>query len=51
MVVGPRLSYLWILSREKKLDQEVLAELVAKAKQWGFDTEELIYVDQSRPDA
>jgi apolipoprotein D and lipocalin family protein len=51
MVAGPRRSYLWILSRQKKLDQEVLAELVAKAEQWGFDTEKLIYVDQNRPDA
>jgi apolipoprotein D and lipocalin family protein len=51
MVVGPRLSYLWILSRQKKLDQQILTELVARAEQWGFDTEDLIYVDQNRPDA
>ena len=51
MVAGPRLSYLWILSRQKKLDQEILTELVARAERWGFDTEELISVDQNRPDA
>ena len=51
LVVGPRLSYFWILAREKELDPAVLAELVARAKQWGVDTDELIYVDQSRPDA
>jgi apolipoprotein D and lipocalin family protein len=51
MVVGPRLSYFWILSRQKKMDREVLAELVAKAEQLGIDTEKLIYVNQNRPDA
>ncbi len=51
IVVGPRRSFLWILSRQKKMDQKILNELVAKADQLGFDTEELIYVDQNRPDA
>jgi lipocalin len=27
------------------LDQEIVAELVARAKEWGFDTEKLIYVE------
>jgi len=51
MVAGPSRSYLWILAREKELDQAVLAELVATAARWGFDTQELIYVDHNRPDA
>lgn len=51
MVVGPRRSFLWILSRQKNMDQKTLSELVAKAEQLGFDTKELIYVDQNRPDA
>ncbi|MEJ2474069.1 MAG: lipocalin family protein [Desulfobacterales bacterium] len=51
MVVGPRRSFLWILSRQKKMDQKTLGELVAKAEQLGFDTEKLIYVDQNRPNA
>ncbi len=51
MVVGPRRSYLWILSRQKKMDQKILTELVAQAEQLEFDTEKLIYVDQNRPDA
>ena len=46
MVVGPSRSYLWILSREKTLDPRILNELIAEAKQWGFNTDELIYVDQ-----
>lgn len=50
MVTGPSRSYLWILARDKQLDEEILADLIAKAKQWGFDTEKLIYVAQNRPD-
>ncbi|MFZ0243961.1 MAG: lipocalin family protein [Desulfobacterales bacterium] len=51
MVAGPNRSYLWILSRDKTLDQKVLDELVAMADGWDFDTAGLIYVDQDRPDA
>jgi apolipoprotein D and lipocalin family protein len=50
MVVGPSRSYLWILSRDKMLDQKIVAELVARAKQWGFDVEKLLYVEQDMPD-
>jgi apolipoprotein D and lipocalin family protein len=45
MVSGPSRSYLWILSREKRLDGKILAELVGKAKEWGFETEKLIFVE------
>jgi apolipoprotein D and lipocalin family protein len=51
MVAGPSRSYLWILAREKELDQAVLADLVEMAARWGFDTKELIYVRHNRPDA
>ena len=44
MVAGPNRSYLWILSREPSLDSAVTADLVGKARQWGFETDELIYV-------
>ena len=50
MVVGPRRSFLWILSRQKKMDPKTLSEQDAKAEQLGFDTEKLIYVDQNRPE-
>lgn len=48
MVAGPSRSYLWILSRNKMLDQNIVAELVARAKQWDFDTEKLIYVEHDK---
>lgn len=50
MVTGPSRSYLWILSRNKTLDSTILEELVGKAKQWGFETDKLIYVDHNRPE-
>jgi apolipoprotein D and lipocalin family protein len=48
MVTGPSRSYLWILSRDKMLDQKIVAELVARAKEWNFDTEKLIYVEHDK---
>ena len=45
MVAGPSRSYLWILSKNEMLDQKILVELVARAKEWDFDTEKLIYVE------
>ncbi len=48
MVTGPSRSYLRILSRNEMLDQKIVAELVARAKQWDFDTEKLIYVEHDK---
>jgi apolipoprotein D and lipocalin family protein len=46
LVCGPNTSYLWILSRTPELKDEIKARLVARAAALGFDTAELIYVDQ-----
>lgn len=46
LVTSSSRSYLWILAREKALDPAILRDLVAKAKAWGFRTEDLIYVEQ-----
>jgi apolipoprotein D and lipocalin family protein len=48
MVAGPQRSYLWILSRDRTLDQSVLSDLVSKASDWGFETDKLIYVKHDR---
>jgi len=48
MVAGPRRSYLWILSRDEMLDEKIIAELVARAKEWDFNTEKLIYVEHDK---
>lgn len=48
LVTSANRSYLWILSRTKTLEEGVLSSLVSKAKAWGFETEDLIYVRQDR---
>jgi apolipoprotein D and lipocalin family protein len=50
MVAGPSNSYLWILSRRKTLDESIYAKLVSQADAWGFDTRQLIRVEQNLPD-
>ncbi len=40
-------KYLWILAREPRLPDEVLTQLVEKARALNFPVDELIYVDQS----
>lgn len=49
MVTGPSRSYLWILSRDKTPDDRVVADLVSKARAWGFETERLIFVAHDMP--
>ena len=43
MVISSNMSYLWILARQPTLDSNILAELVARASELGFNTDELIY--------
>ena len=45
MVAGPDRSYLWILSRTPEMDPGVLQTLIAKARDLGFATDELIMVE------
>jgi apolipoprotein D and lipocalin family protein len=44
LVAGPDRSYLWILARSPDLSEAVVQSLVAKAKELGFATDELIFV-------
>ncbi len=46
LVCGPNRDYLWILSRTPTLDEEALQSLISTAKQLGFDTSQLIFVEQ-----
>ena len=47
MVAGPDRSYLWILSRTPELEPEVLQGLIGKARDLGFNTDELIVVEHA----
>jgi apolipoprotein D and lipocalin family protein len=48
IVTGPSYGYLWILVRDPSLTESELNELVARARALGFDSEKLIFVDQSK---
>ena len=47
LVAGPDRSYLWLLARSPTLDAATRERLVARAMAAGFDTQKLIFVDQS----
>lgn len=44
LVCGPDKSYLWLLARSPKIDDDLKKRLVNKAAALGFDTGRLIYV-------
>lgn len=47
MVCGPNKDYLWILSRTPELTYPIKQHLVSQAKELGFATDNLIYVNQN----
>ncbi|HAS6144762.1 TPA: lipocalin, partial [Vibrio vulnificus] len=42
----PNTDYLWLLARTPTVDQSLIDTFVAMAKERGFDTERLIFVEQ-----
>jgi apolipoprotein D and lipocalin family protein len=48
LVAGESTKYLWILSREKTIPEEVKQEYLQKARALGYKTEELIWVRHDR---
>jgi apolipoprotein D and lipocalin family protein len=47
LVAGPSRSYLWILSRNRTLEEPIYEKLVSQAEAWGFDTARLIRVEHT----
>jgi apolipoprotein D and lipocalin family protein len=47
LVCGPDKSYLWILSRNPEIKEELKKALITKAAILGFDTNKLIFVDHN----
>jgi apolipoprotein D and lipocalin family protein len=43
LISGPDKSYFWILARDKVIDEQLKAKLIAKAAALGFDTSKLIH--------
>ncbi|MGR5062627.1 lipocalin family protein [Photobacterium sp. DNB22_13_2] len=48
LVSGYNTDYLWLLAREPVLDEAQIDRYIAIAKQAGFETERLLYPDQSQ---
>ncbi|MGH1517015.1 lipocalin family protein [Chryseobacterium sp. JK1] len=48
LVAGKNLDYLWILSREKTIPENVKQDFIIKAKEIGYDTSKLIWVKQDK---
>lgn len=46
LVAGNNLNYLWLLSRNKTMPQNVKESYLAKAKSLGYDTDKLIWTKQ-----
>lgn len=46
LVGGKKQKYLWILSREPQLPQDITQGLITKAKELGFDVSRLVFVQQ-----
>jgi apolipoprotein D and lipocalin family protein len=47
LVAGSNLKYLWILSREKTIPDEVKQSYLREAEKLGYDTDRLVWVEQS----
>ena len=50
LVAGKNLNYLWILSREKNIPEDVKSEFLEIANEIGFDTSKLIWVKHDKND-
>lgn len=45
LVCGSGKNYLWLLARQPKMEEPTKARLIMKAKDLGFDTDRLIFVE------
>lgn len=50
LVGGPSRSYLWILARQRTLDKPIVDELLGQARDLGFATDKLIFVQHDKLD-
>ena len=45
LIAGESLKYLWLLSREKTMPEEIKQAYLQKAKVIGYDTSSLVWVE------
>lgn len=48
LVAGNNLKYLWLLSREKTMPQEIRESYLKQARALGYDTNQLVWTDQTK---
>jgi len=48
LVAGKNLDYLWLLSREKTMPENIKVDYIKKAQQLGYKTEKLVWVEHDR---
>ena len=48
LVAGKSLKYLWILSREKSIPENIRSNYLKIAQEVGFDTSKLIWVEHNK---
>lgn len=48
LVAGKNTDYLWILSRDKTIPEDIKQDYLAKAKALGYKTEELVWVKHDK---
>lgn len=48
LIAGKNLDYLWILSREKTIPEDIKQKFISKAQEIGYDTSKLIWVKQDK---
>ncbi len=48
LISGKSLEYLWILSRKKTIPENIKSDYLKIAKDAGFDTSELVWVEQNK---
>jgi apolipoprotein D and lipocalin family protein len=48
LVAGRNLDYLWLLSREKTMPENIKIDYLKKAQELGYQTEKLVWVEHNR---
>ena len=47
LVAGRNLDYLWLLSRERTMPATIIEDYLQQARQLGYDTTKLVWVEQN----
>jgi apolipoprotein D and lipocalin family protein len=50
LIAGSSLKYLWILSREKSIPEDIKAKYLGIAESVGYDTSKLLWIEHDKQD-